>query len=85
MSSDTPLRGELGTMKLYTRHSVNMNESTQRLWTQVVTTTVGQFKSDHGKKSLVIYGPQGSDKQEAAKSIFKIISSIRLPPFISFG
>ncbi|MCM0605577.1 MAG: hypothetical protein KA715_05755 [Xanthomonadaceae bacterium] len=62
-------------MKLYTRHSVSMNESTMRLWTQVVTTTVGQFKSDHTKKSLVIYGPHGTDKEEAAKAIFKALAN----------
>lgn len=62
-------------MKLYTRHSVSMNESTMRLWTQVVTTTVGQFKSDHHKKSLVIYGPHGTDKEEAAKAIFKALAN----------
>ena len=75
MSSDTPLEESLKHMKLYTRHSVNMNESTQRLWIQVVTSTVNQFKSDSSKKSLVIYGPAGSDKQEAAKSIFKALAT----------
>lgn len=62
-------------MKLYTRHSVSLNESTMRLWTQVVTTTIGQFKSDQSKKSLVIYGPSGTDKEEAAKAVFKGLAS----------